>query len=88
LPIVTLTQTCAQTNSCGGPKDSGCRGDPHCQAPIDPPCVKDCTPTASTIVVPTETPELDAFALFGTGILGMGGYALARWRGRRRPPAA
>ena len=35
---------------------------------------------------PAETPELSAMALFGTGLAGMGSYALARWRTRRRPP--
>jgi hypothetical protein len=30
------------------------------------------------------TPELDSLVLFGTGILGAGGYALTRFRARRR----
>jgi hypothetical protein len=31
------------------------------------------------------TPEMDAMSLFGTGLLGMGSYAMVRWRSRRRP---
>ena len=30
------------------------------------------------------TPELDSLVLFGTGLLGAGGYALTRFRARRR----
>jgi hypothetical protein len=31
---------------------------------------------------------MDALALFGTGLMGMGGYAMTRWRSRRRGPTA
>ena len=30
------------------------------------------------------TPELDALTLFGSGLVGMGGYALSRFRARRK----
>jgi hypothetical protein len=37
---------------------------------------------------PNATPELDSLALFGAGLLGIGGYARTRWQARRRqfPP--
>ena len=31
----------------------------------------------------TATPELDSFALFGAGLLGVAGYAITRYRARR-----
>jgi hypothetical protein len=31
-----------------------------------------------------STPELGSLLLFGTGLAGAGGYALTRWRSRRR----
>jgi len=40
-------------------------------------------PTASAGVW-AQTPELGSLALFGAGAAGMAGYALARWRARRR----
>lgn len=33
---------------------------------------------------PSATPELDSIALFGVGLLGVGGYAMTRIRARRR----
>ena len=33
----------------------------------------------------SATPELDSLFLFGTGVLGLGGYALTRLRSKRRP---
>jgi hypothetical protein len=33
---------------------------------------------------PSATPELDSLVLFGTGLLAAGGYALTRFRARRR----
>jgi hypothetical protein len=30
------------------------------------------------------TPELDSLALMATGLLGMGGYGMQRWRASRR----
>ena len=35
-------------------------------------------------VTPAATPELGSLALFGSGLAGLGGYALLRWRTRRR----
>ncbi len=35
-------------------------------------------------VSPSATPELDSLVLFGTGLLGAGGYALTRFRACRR----
>src|SRR6266851_5255624 len=35
---------------------------------------------------PGATPELDSLALFGTGIIGLGGYVLTRLRASRRRP--
>jgi hypothetical protein len=32
----------------------------------------------------SQTPEVDSLALLGTGLLGFGGYAVTRWRARRR----
>jgi hypothetical protein len=37
--------------------------------------------------LPSETPELNALTLLGTGLLGMSGYAAARWRSRKQPPS-
>ncbi len=33
---------------------------------------------------PSDTPELDSLLLFGSGALGLSGYALTRWRARRQ----
>ena len=33
---------------------------------------------------PAHTPELDSLLLFGVGLTGLGGYALTRYRARRR----
>jgi hypothetical protein len=41
-------------------------------------------PTASGAIW-AQTPELGSVALFGTGALGMAGFALLRWRARRQP---
>jgi hypothetical protein len=35
-------------------------------------------------VTPAATPELSSLVLFGSGAAGLGGYALLRWRTRRR----
>ena len=35
-------------------------------------------------VTPVATPELSSLILFGSGAAGLGGYALLRWRTRRR----
>jgi hypothetical protein len=56
-----------------------------CTSVLNPNCPGDKEPPAN---VPSETPELDAFALFGTGLFGMGGYALTRLRARRKPPTS
>jgi hypothetical protein len=32
----------------------------------------------------SATPELDSLALFGTGLVGLAGYGMVRWRARRR----
>jgi hypothetical protein len=50
--------------------------DPDC---ADHPQVKKCDD-----VNVGATPELDSLVLFGTGLLGAGGYALTRFRARRR----
>lgn len=52
--------------------------------------INDPTPSTGTIVLPDEgfvfaqTPELDSLALFGTGALGLLGYATMRMRTRNR----
>jgi hypothetical protein len=33
---------------------------------------------------PSATPELDSLLLFGVGLSGLGGYAMTRYRARRR----
>jgi hypothetical protein len=45
--------------------------------PTNPGCMADPPPV-------NATPELDSLVLFGTGLLGAGGYALTRFRARRR----
>jgi hypothetical protein len=42
-------------------------------------CTVNCAPG------PGETPELDSLLLFGSGLSGLGAYALARFRAKRRP---
>jgi hypothetical protein len=42
------------------------------------------TPVQNLPVSASATPELDSLVLFGTGLLGAGGYALTRFRARRR----
>ena len=42
-------------------------------------CTVDCTPPP-----PGATPELDSLLLFGSGLSGLGGYAIMRLRARRR----
>jgi len=49
----------------------------NCLHGNDPKCV-DVGPPISA------TPELDSLVLFGTGLAGAGGYALTRFRARRR----
>ena len=34
--------------------------------------------------VPSATPELDSLLLFGAGLTGLGGFAVTRYRARRR----
>lgn len=48
-------------------------------APLVPPCTLDCTPPKSV-----ATPELDSVLLFGSGLTGLGAYALRRLRARPR----
>ena len=50
----------------------------------DPSCDKKPDQHKQCDVDPTATPELDSIVLFGTGLLGAGGYALTRFRARRR----
>jgi hypothetical protein len=45
--------------------------------PDNPGCMTDPPPASAT-------PELDSLLLFGTGLAGLGGYALTRLRARRR----
>jgi hypothetical protein len=54
--------------------------------PFDSESVVDFGRVDDSVVNVAETPELGAVTLFGTGLAGMGSYALARWRSRRRPP--
>jgi hypothetical protein len=35
-------------------------------------------------LVLSATPELDSLVLFGTGLAGVAGYSVLRWRARRR----
>jgi hypothetical protein len=42
------------------------------------------TPVQNLPVSAGATPELDSLVLFGAGLLGAGGYALTRFRARRR----
>jgi hypothetical protein len=44
-----------------------------------PICTVNCAPGAGA------TPELDSLLLFGSGLSGLGAYALARFRAKRRP---
>jgi hypothetical protein len=44
-------------------------------------CTVNCAPGMGA------TPELDSLLLFGSGLSGLGGYALARFRAKRRPRA-
>ncbi len=41
-------------------------------------------PTWGPLPSAQATPELDSWSLFGSGLVGMAGYALARWRSGRK----
>jgi hypothetical protein len=49
-----------------------------------PPPVNGCPPDCSGLPPSGATPELDSLLLFGSGLSGLGGYAIMRLRARRR----
>ena len=64
------------------PASADCGNDKPVGRPADE-CPRATGPEAPS---PGATPELDSLVLFGTGLLGAGGYALTRLRAARRRP--
>jgi hypothetical protein len=69
----------AETSGSKAPtsRDTTGNGNDCSKHPTNPGCMADPPPV-------NATPELDSLVLFGTGLLGAGGYALTRFRARRR----
>ena len=80
--LLTTAASTTYAQGYNGPQDSGgqwnswlCKWVPDWCAPPSPP---------GGDPKPGATPELDSLLLFGVGLSGLGGYAVTRYRARRR----